>query len=257
MTDPDPDALELASAYLDGEVTAAERARVEADPALLADVERLRLVREAVGVVSPAPSGAREAAIAAALSAFDERGDHVQAPPDVVPLGRRRSARRVQTVGAAAAAVVLIVGGFVIINRESGDDSAHDSQSAQIVTASGAVATMSDFEAAADEPLSASPMETSAREPALDAAEARAEPAASPAVIRDAAELRAAAKALAGELRPLEEVVDDCERSTGAADPDAVFQSDEGAAVEVFIAATSNGLAAISTESCEIVLRAT
>ena len=40
--DQQPDAAELASAYLDGEATADERARVEADPILLAEVERLR-----------------------------------------------------------------------------------------------------------------------------------------------------------------------------------------------------------------------
>ena len=39
MTD---DLTLLASAYLDGEATPDERARVEADPALLAEVERLR-----------------------------------------------------------------------------------------------------------------------------------------------------------------------------------------------------------------------
>ena len=37
----------LASAYLDGDVTADERARVESDPQLLGEVERLRSVRTA------------------------------------------------------------------------------------------------------------------------------------------------------------------------------------------------------------------
>ena len=38
----------LASAYLDGDVTADVRARVEADASLLAEVERLRNVRAAL-----------------------------------------------------------------------------------------------------------------------------------------------------------------------------------------------------------------
>ncbi len=46
MTDDD---LNLASAYLDGDVTADERARVEADAELIAEVERLRQVRIVLG----------------------------------------------------------------------------------------------------------------------------------------------------------------------------------------------------------------
>ena len=53
----DRDAVELASAYLDGEATADERARVESDAALLAEVERLRRVRDAVAEIPPAPVG--------------------------------------------------------------------------------------------------------------------------------------------------------------------------------------------------------
>ncbi len=44
----DHDAVELASAYLDGESTTDERARVESDATLMAEVERLRRVRDAL-----------------------------------------------------------------------------------------------------------------------------------------------------------------------------------------------------------------
>ena len=64
----------LASAYLDGEATPDERARVEADPALLGEVERLRAVRvtllDARWFEGPSDD-VREAAIAAALGALD------------------------------------------------------------------------------------------------------------------------------------------------------------------------------------------
>ena len=64
----------LASAYLDGEATPDERARVEADPALLDEVERLRDARatllDARWFERPGDD-AREAAIAAALAAWD------------------------------------------------------------------------------------------------------------------------------------------------------------------------------------------
>ena len=43
----------LASSYLDGDVTADERALVETDPDALAEVERLRSVRALLGDVEP------------------------------------------------------------------------------------------------------------------------------------------------------------------------------------------------------------
>ena len=45
----------LASAYLDGDVTADERARVEADPELIAEVERLRYVKVLLADTEPSP----------------------------------------------------------------------------------------------------------------------------------------------------------------------------------------------------------
>ena len=73
MTDPFLD--ELASAHLDGVTTPEEAARVAADPALQARVEALRRVRAAVSEAPPADPVARDAAIAAALTAFGEEPD--------------------------------------------------------------------------------------------------------------------------------------------------------------------------------------
>src|SRR3954467_5439236 len=60
---------ELASAYLDGEVTADERARVESDRALLARVDLLRSARDALmaAPLEPTDAAAKDAAIRAAV----------------------------------------------------------------------------------------------------------------------------------------------------------------------------------------------
>lgn len=121
MTDDD---FELLSAYLDGEATLSERARVESSVELTAEVERLRTV--AVGVARvPAPSDAvREAIIAAALAEF---GTDTSAQPEipVASLAGRRSRRWMPTLGAAAAAIVVI-GGFAVtrLGDSSGDEGA-------------------------------------------------------------------------------------------------------------------------------------
>ena len=63
----------LASAALDGAVTAEERARAEADPEVVAEIERLRAVRDGAAGRRRHPTPTRrEAAIAAALAAFDD-----------------------------------------------------------------------------------------------------------------------------------------------------------------------------------------
>ena len=69
----DPTGSELlASAYLDGEVTADERTQVESNPELLAEVERLRQVRAVLGATTEPPAiSVREAHLAAALDVWD------------------------------------------------------------------------------------------------------------------------------------------------------------------------------------------
>ena len=72
MTDPH-DFDELASAHLDGATSPEEAALVAADPALQARVEELRAVRDALARgCPPVDADRRDAAIAAALAAFDE-----------------------------------------------------------------------------------------------------------------------------------------------------------------------------------------
>ena len=121
----------LANAYLDGEVSAEERARAEADPEVVAEVARLRAVSEALRVTDEPDPQRREAAIHAALDAFELRPaatiattpELPVAPP--VSLDARRRARWLRPLAAAAAVVVLIAGGVALLrdrDEDGGDD---------------------------------------------------------------------------------------------------------------------------------------
>ena len=135
MTD---DLTILASAYLDGQATVDERAQVEGDAELLAEVERLRRVRSVLGSTddaSSAPISTRERHLAAALDAWDRLptsemgsdatpigadqagaagGASITAP---IPMREQRAKRR--PVGTrfltAAAAVVVLAGAGVVV----------------------------------------------------------------------------------------------------------------------------------------------
>lgn len=131
MTDaPDPqqELDELASAHLDGLTTAEEAARVASDPALQARVAELARVRTAVAhVAPPVDDPEREAAIAAALDAFDED----RAAAAVVPIarGRRWAPSRALRYAAIAAAVVLAA---LVVPLLSNLDSGEDDQAATV-----------------------------------------------------------------------------------------------------------------------------
>lgn len=121
---------ELASAYLDGVASQAERALVEASPELLTLVASFTTVRAQVADVPPAADATREAAFVAAFAEFGEPA-LVPTPvgADIIPLSaKRRWARPVLSVAAA----VLLVGavGVAAKGALSGDDS--DSSSANM-----------------------------------------------------------------------------------------------------------------------------
>jgi hypothetical protein len=113
----------LASAYLDGTLTDEERARADADPEVMAAVQRLGELRRALSAVDPPDPARRDVAINAALDAFD-----VARRPTAPPPASARSGRRSSTwfLGAAAAALVLVVAGGILATRgdEGGDDTA-------------------------------------------------------------------------------------------------------------------------------------
>ena len=132
----------LASAYLDGEVTPDERARVESDQELLDEVESLRQVRAVLGATAePAPVSVRENHLAAALDVFDRMGetDPRDATPSAAsatptPLAARRTRRDWnRTLLGAAAALVIVAGVGAVIRGVmvgTGDDDDSDASDA-------------------------------------------------------------------------------------------------------------------------------
>ncbi len=133
MTDtPDPSRL-LASAALDNEVTADERAQVDASESLTAEVATYRALRRGLADVD-VPAGAREAGIGAALAVFDAAMIDV-GPSDtglidvnpndaetrsnvVVSMQTRRRQQFRWLAGLAAAAIVAVVG-IVVVNANN------------------------------------------------------------------------------------------------------------------------------------------
>jgi hypothetical protein len=130
-----------ASAYLDGELTADEMARAEADPAVMAEVEALRALQEQLAAVEPPAADTRERAITAALDEFDllhgapAVAAVVDEPaPRVVPFRPRPAYTRWLT--AAAAVVGIGVLGAVIAGSQGGDDESADLAAVETAAAS-------------------------------------------------------------------------------------------------------------------------
>jgi hypothetical protein len=106
---------ELASAYLDDEVTPTERARVEGDPMLLQRVEALRAARHVLASDLPLPPpGLEDAQLERAIALADARG-MLRAQParssNVVSFPRR-AAPYAGAVAAVAATLLLLAGFF-------------------------------------------------------------------------------------------------------------------------------------------------
>lgn len=128
--DPSSDDADLlASLYLDGEATAEERSRVEADPALLERVDEFRHLANAVGAPAVPPPGLAATQIAAALEQFGAGTTATTAEPDqvqdhrVVSLTEHRARRSAPPAWIGAAAVAaLVVGGLGFVATQGGDD---------------------------------------------------------------------------------------------------------------------------------------
>jgi hypothetical protein len=166
----DDDLTLLASSYLDGDVTADERARVEGDPVALAEVDRLRSVRALLGDVEPPAISIREAQLAAALDIWDRlpERERTGARRDATPVGidaaaaagaaavtaptplhgRRRPGRTTSTrwlTGAAAALVLVLAGGVALqLSSTDSDDSAESSTTEAAESVDALVATEGD-----------------------------------------------------------------------------------------------------------------
>ncbi len=135
---PTPHA-ELASAALDNEVTADERAAVDTTADLAAERDAYDAIRRRLGDVA-VPAEARESALAAALAVFDELhaapSDHGGPAADVVAPGvrtapvvaiesrRRRSYRLLGGMAAAAVVGVVAIGALSTLGNSEDKKSA-------------------------------------------------------------------------------------------------------------------------------------
>jgi len=172
----------LASAYLDGDVTADERARVEGDPEALAAVERLRAVRALLGDVEAPAISVRETHLAAAFDAWERlpqaertgaRRDQTPAGIDAAavagaasvtaptPINARRRPTSTRWLTGAAAALVLVLAGGVALQLTGDDDrtdvaSSAPDESAELAEGGGAQRDGGDLGADELAPASAS-----------------------------------------------------------------------------------------------------
>ncbi|MGI8764858.1 MAG: hypothetical protein ACR2LO_12690 [Ilumatobacteraceae bacterium] len=117
------------SAYVDGEASPDEVRMVESDAALLADVRRLRALKDAVGAAPPLPPGHRDHLLAGALAEFDARrgtashgqggqsGPSVAAPPPPPRAGGGR------WLAVAAAVIVVVAAGGLAVSLATTSDS--------------------------------------------------------------------------------------------------------------------------------------
>jgi hypothetical protein len=125
--------LELASAYLDGDVDEVQRAQVESSPELMALLASFGQVKAGLRDTPPVDADARDTAVLAALAEFDV----LRAPPvaavaastaatgNVVPLQRRARFSRVVMSAAAA----LLIGGVGVVAVKSFGGSSNDQSS--------------------------------------------------------------------------------------------------------------------------------
>jgi hypothetical protein len=196
----DPTLDELVSAYLDGEATVDEVARVEQSAELTARAATLRAVRDAVGApVGAPPDGHRDQAVAAAL-----RASSTAANVTSLSVRQARSARVVRLASVAAVvAMFMLAGSIVLLTRDS------ENQSETVASADTAAAETDAGSDAADDAgaLAQERIEAPAEEPVEEAA---SEPAAEPEMMADeamgdVAEESAEAPAAEVESAPLAE----------------------------------------------------
>ncbi len=146
-----PMSAETASAYLDGELDATDRAAAAADPDTMAMVDTFAQVRAQLSRVVPVVDSTRTAAMAAALSEFDAIHAAATSPTPVAPAivtsllsHRRMRAYRLLT-GVAAAAVIAVVG--IAALNSSGRDSRFSSVADKAPAATAAAARLPALEA--------------------------------------------------------------------------------------------------------------
>lgn len=210
---------ELVSAYLDGEATPAEIAEVEQNDVLLARVEQLRSVRDAVAApVAPMSAERREQMISAALAVSDaENAQRREAR--IVPVHRRRET--LLAVAAAAVLLAAVVSAGLIASR-GGDESAEMAAEAPTADEATAPADMAMVEDSADYEMAAEPLTTAAAAEA-DMAMAEEEPM---------AELDAAMAGTADE-EPDEAAIAELEAALAATEAESAMEAPAEEAADV------------------------
>jgi negative regulator of sigma E activity len=121
---------EAASAYLDGEIDADERASVSADPETRALIDTFARLRDTLGVVEAVPHSVRNEAVSAALAEFDSMHRVGAAPAPVTEL-KPRWHRAYPLLRGAAAAVVIGVVVVAALNASKGTDSKSSSSATE------------------------------------------------------------------------------------------------------------------------------
>jgi negative regulator of sigma E activity len=119
-----PDRAEQASAYLDGELDADQRAVVENDAGAVAMVDSFARIRAELSKAEPVDDAVRSAALAAALAEFDvrhETADPAAAAAVVTSLQSRRH-RTYRVLMGVAAAIVIAVVGVAALNSSKRND---------------------------------------------------------------------------------------------------------------------------------------
>ena len=101
--------FELISAYIDGEVTDEERARIESDSKLMNEVNQILAISKSVGKVVPNNSDTKASQIQIALDEMT-----VALPDSVIPIENAKSRRSFfirpgRILGAVAAAILVII----------------------------------------------------------------------------------------------------------------------------------------------------
>lgn len=117
----------LANAYVDGELTGAERRSAESDPDVMSEVEQLLSLRSRIRSVEPPSAARREAAIAAAMAGFGVASSVPQRTTVSTVMEFRRRRWSTRYLGIAAGLVMIGLLGAVVVtslNGSNDDDSA-------------------------------------------------------------------------------------------------------------------------------------
>lgn len=240
MTSTPPPFDELVSAYLDGEATADEVARVESSPELMAEVRRLEAITQRVAStdqIPPPPAGQREVHLAAALAAFDTSlgttaGPSAAARPElpeptivhtpdessnVASLEQRRNRRTLfsgRALGIAAAVALFFLGAAALFSFNG--STSNPFETADVVT--DAVDSASDAASDSAESVTESDMATQATEATSG-----------DGVLADATMDRAGAMDDEDAMADDEAMEDETTQSKGAADVEEAIEEEESA----------------------------